>query len=353
MRVPVPTPGPGQILVRVQAAPINPSDLGLLFARADPTSVRVEGAGVDAVVTADIPAGQRAALAARIGQSMTVGNEGAGEVVATGVGAEPLIGRTVAILGGSMYSQYRVVDASSALPLPEGTTAAEGAAAFVNPLTSLGMVGTLRRDGGSALVHTAAASNLGQMLVKVCRADNIPLVNVVRRPEQVELLRGIGAENVVDTSAPSFVSDLAEAVAATGATVGFDALGGGPLTGQILVAMEKAASRAAGTYSPYGSSVHKQVYVYGGLDPRPLEIDRSIGLAWGVSGWLLSPYLAEVGPQEMRSMMTRVGAELPTTFVSHFTAEISLAQTLLPDVIAAYGRPATGAKYLINPSLPA
>ncbi|MGI8459750.1 MAG: zinc-binding dehydrogenase [Propionibacteriaceae bacterium] len=351
-RVPVPTPGPDQILVRMQAAPINPSDLGLLFARADPSTAEVQGSGVDAVVTVEVPAGQRAALAARVGQAMTVGNEGAGEVIAAGDGAEALVGRTVAILGGSMYAEYRVVDAASALPLPAGATATEGASAFVNPLTSLGMVGTLRRDGGTALVHTAAASNLGQMLIKVCQADGIGLVNVVRRPEQVQLLRGIGAQHVVDSSAPDFTDALADAVAATGATVGFDALGGGPLTGQILVAMEKAASRDVAAYSTYGSAVHKQMYVYGGLDPRPLEIGGSIGFAWGISGWLLSPYLAEVGPAEMKTMITRVGAELSTTFASRFTAEISLAQVLQPEVIAGYGRPATGSKYLINPSLP-
>ncbi len=353
---PPPEPGPGQVLVAMQAAPVNPSDVGLLLARADLSTLTGQGSGADVVVSAEIPADQLPALASRRGQPLTVGNEGAGEVVAAGPGAESLLGRTVALFGGSSYARYRVVDAASCLPLPEGARAADGASAFVNPLTVLGMVGTLHREGHSSLIHTAAASNLGQMLVKVCASDGIPLVNVVRRPEQVELLRGIGAEHVCDTSQPGFVDDLTEAVAATGATLGFDATGGGSLAGQLLVAMEAAAARKAATdgqaYSPYGSGVATQVYVYGRLDPAPLVVDGTLGLHWGLGGWLLGPYLARVGPDELRAMTARVGAELATTFASTFTATISLGQALDPATIRAYARPTTGAKYLIDPSLP-
>jgi hypothetical protein len=290
------------------------------------------------------------AMGARADESMPVGNEGAGEVIKAGEGAEALLGKTVAILGGAMYAQYRTVKAADALVLPDGATAAEGASCFVNPLTALGMVETMRREGHTALVHTAAASNLGQMLNKICIADGVRLVNIVRSAEQEAILRGIGAEYVVDSSKPSFMDDLVEALAATGATLAFDAIGGGKLAGQILTGMEIAANRNAATYSRYGSTVYKQVYIYGGLNTGPTELNRAFGMSWGLGGWLLTPFLMKIGPAEAQKLRQRVANELKTTFASHYTAEISLAEALSLDAIKAYNAKTTGEKYLIVPS---
>ena len=260
------------------------------------------------------------------------------------------MGRKVAMIGGAMYAQYRCVRAADVLVLPADATAADGASCFVNPLTALGMVETMRMEGHKGLVHTAAASNLGQMLNKICNKDGIGLVNIVRNAEQVALLRGIGAVHVVDSSQPDFAEALADAIAATGATLAFDAIGGGRLAGQILVAMEAAINRKATTYSRYGSTVHKQVYIYGGLDIRPTEFNRGFGMAWGIGGWLLTPLLQRIGPEATQRLRQRVVDELKTTFASHYTAEISLAEVLDPAVIAEYNKRATGLKYLINPS---
>jgi NADPH:quinone reductase-like Zn-dependent oxidoreductase len=283
---------------------------------------------------------------------MPVGNEGAGVVVAAGSSpqAQALQGRLVAMIGGAMYAQYRVVRAADVLPLPEGATAADGASCFVNPLTALGFVETMRREGRTAIVHTAAASNLGQMLNRICLKDGIGLVNVVRKPEQAALLRGQGATHVVDSSAPTFMADLTDAIAATGATLGFDATGGGRLAGQILTCMEAALTRDAKEYSRYGSDVHKQVYLYGTLDTGPTEFVRNFGFAWGMGGWLLFPFLQKAGPEVAARLRKRVADELKTTFASHYSKEVSLAQALSADAIAAYYRRSTGDKYLIVPS---
>jgi hypothetical protein len=282
-----------------------------------------------------------------------VGNEGAGVVAAAGEspGSQALLGRTVAVFGGSMYAQYRVARAADCLVLPPDATPADGASCFVNPLTALGMIGTMRREGHAALVHTAAASNLGQILNRLCLADGIGLVNIVRNASQAGLLRAAGAKHVCDSSAPSFTEDLITALQATGATLAFDAIGGGKLAGQILACMEVVASRAAGPYSRYGSSVHKQVYIYGGLDPRPTKLNRGFGMAWGIGGWLLMPFLEKVGPAEAQSMRDRVVAELKTTFASRYVKTISLTDALRLEHISAYSRRATGEKYLINPNL--
>jgi len=292
-------------------------------------------------------------MAPRVGASMPVGNEGAGVVVAAGSSpaAQALLGKTVAVLGGAMYAQFRALPAEQCLLLPEGATPADGASCFVNPLTALGMVETMRREGHSALVHTAAASNLGQMLNRICIADGVKLVNIVRKPEQAALLRGIGAAWVCDASAASFLSDLTEALAATGATLAFDAIGGGKLAGQILSCMEVAINRSAKEYSRYGSTTHKQVYIYGGLDTGPTELVRSFGMTWGVGGWLLFPFLQRIGSDAAQSFKARVAAELKTTFASHYTRTVSLAGALQADAIADYGRRATASKVLIDPSL--
>jgi NADPH2:quinone reductase len=351
-RVPTPAPAADEVVLRVEATPINPSDIGLLFGAGDLKTLAVSGSGERTVATARIPDAAMKAMAGRVGQSMPVGNEGAGTVIAAGsdAAAQALLGRTVAVLGGAMYSQYRTVKAELCLPLPAGTSAAEGASCFVNPLTALGMTETMRREGHKALVHTAAASNLGQMLNRICRADGIALVNIVRKPEQERLLREQGADHVVSTASPRFVEDLTEALVATGATLAFDAIGGGKLAGQILGAMEAALNRTAREYSRYGSTTHKQVYVYGGLDTGPTELVRNFGMAWGIGGWLLFPFLQRIGADAAQALKSRVAAELKTTFASHYTRTLSLAGALQADAIADYGRRATASKVLIDPS---
>ena len=342
-------PADNEVVVRVEASPINPSDLGLLIGPADMSAAVVSGTAASPVVTAPIPAAFMRAMAPRLNESMPVGNEGAGTVVAAGSAAQGLLGKKVAAIGGAMYSQYRIVKAADCLPLPEGATSADGASCFVNPLTALSMVEVMRDEGHTALVHTAAASNLGQMLNRICLSDGVPLVCIVRSEEQAALLRGQGAQHVVDSSAASFRDDLEAALIATGATIAFDAIGGGKLAGQILTAMEVAANKTAKVYSRYGSTTHKQVYIYGGLDMRPTELNRGFGMAWSVGGWLLTPFLVKIGAARAQGLRERVARELKTTFASHYTREISLAEALQPDIINAYNRRATGEKYLINP----
>jgi len=351
--VPVPAPGPDEVLIQLQATPINPSDIGLLLGAADMASAVLSGSSARPVLTANIPERGKQAMAGRIGQSLPVGNEGAGLVVAAGASptAQALLGQLVAVIGGAMYAQYRCMPADQCLPLPAGASAADGASCFVNPLTSLGMVETMRREGRTALVHTAAASNLGQMLNRICLSDGIALVNIVRRPEQATLLRDQGALHVCDSSSPDFMAELTDALAITGATLAFDATGGGTLAGQILTCMEAAINRNAKEYSRYGSAVHKQVYLYGSLDMRPTEISRNFGMAWGVGGWLLFPFLHKIGPAATQRLKDRVMAELSTTFASHYTQVVSLADVLRPEVVAVYGPRNTGTKVLINPSL--
>jgi NADPH:quinone reductase len=348
---PVPAPGANEVLVRIEASPINPSDLGLLVASADMTSATVAGTPERPIVTAPLGKGSLAALSARLDQSLPVGNEGAGTVVAAGSSdaAQALVGKTVAIAGGAMYSQYRIIDASACLVLPDGATARDGASSFVNPMTALGMTETMRRERHSGLVHTAAASNLGQMLVKLCQKDAIPLVNIVRRPEQEELLRSLGATHVLNSASSSFSTDLVDALKATSATLAFDATGGGTLASQILNGMEEAANATAGEYSRYGSSVHKQVYIYGALDTGPTLLTRSFGMAWGVGGWLLTPFLQSAGAETFGRLRARVAAELTTTFASRYTREVSLAGMLKPDAFNEYVKRATGEKFLVAP----
>ena len=263
LNVPTPEPSADEVVVRIEATPINPSDLGLLVGAADMSTMKVGGSKDAPVITARVPEAAMRAMASRLDESMPVGNEGAGVVVRTGSSdaAKALMGKTVALIGGAMYSQYRTMRAGECLVLPEGTTPAEGASCFVNPLTSLGMVETMRREGHKALVHTAAASNLGQMLNKICLKDGIALVNIVRNAEQADILRKIGAKHVVDSSTKNFMEELTAVLIETGATIAFDAIGGGKLAGQILTGMEIAANKNAKVYSRYGSSVHKQVYI--------------------------------------------------------------------------------------------
>ena len=346
------SPGPNEVVVRVEAAPINPSDLGLLIGPADMSRAEASGTPDDPVVSAPIPPALLASQADRFDQSLAAGNEGAGVVVEAGssAAAQGLLGKTVATIAREMYSQYRVINVAQCLELREGTTPEQGASCFVNPLTVLGMVETMRLEGHTALVHTAAASNLGQMLQKVCNDEGIELVNVVRRPEHVELLRGIGARYVCDTSSDSFEAELTEALIETGATLAFDATGGGPLANQLLSCMEAAAKIKQPGFNRYGSNVYKQVYIYGGLDTSPTVLQRNFGLAWGLGGWLLTPFLERVGPEAAERLRQRVADEVTTTFASHYAQTISLAGALDLEHIAVYNRRATGEKYLINPN---
>jgi NADPH2:quinone reductase len=314
-------------------------------------SAKVSGPIADPVVTASIPAAAMRALAHRVGVSLPVGNEGAGTVVRAGssAAAQALAGRTVAVAGGAMYAQYRCIDAAQCLELPAGTPATAGASSFVNPLTALSMVETMRREGHSAIVHTAAASNLGQMLNKLCLEEHVPLVNIVRKPEQEDVLRAIGAVYVYNSTSPSFLADLTQALIDTSATLAFDATGGGHLASQILTCMEAALTANSTGYSRYGSTTHKQVYIYGGLDRGPTVLNRNFGMAWSVGGWLLTPFLQSIGPEAFQDLRRRVVSGLGTTFASTYTKEVSLAEALQPDAFSVYGRHATGEKYLITP----
>ncbi|AVT76977.1 NADH oxidase [Rhodopseudomonas palustris] len=351
--VSIPEPGPDEVVVRVEATPINPSDLGLLFGAADMSTAKASGTADAPVITAKVPEAAMKAMAARLDESMPVGNEGAGTVIKAGRSdaAQALLGKTVAMIGGAMYAQYRLIKAADCLKLTDGTTAAEGASCFVNPLTALGMTETMKREGHKALVHTAAASNLGQMLNRICLKDGIDLVNIVRSEAQAKLLRDIGAKYVVDSTAPTFLDDLTDALVKTGATIAFDAIGGGRLAGQILSCMEAAIGKTAtGPYSRYGSNVMKQVYIYGSLDTKPTEIVRNFGFAWAAGGWLLFPFLQKIGAADAAKLRARVAAELKTTFASHYTKIVSLKEALTLDAIAAYNKRATGEKYLIDPT---
>jgi len=351
-RVPTPTPGANEVLIRVEAAPVNPSDLGLLFAGADLSQATQSGSRREPVISAKVPDALLRGMKARFDVSMPIGNEGAGVVIEAGssAGAQALKGKTVAVLGGAMYSQYRCLPIDNCLPLPAGASAADGASSFVNPLTALCMVETLRSEGHSALVHTAAASNLGQMLNRICINERIPLVNIVRSEQQVELLRSKGATLVCNSTSANFIPELIEALAASGATLGFDAIGGGKLAGQILMCMEAALLKKSTQYSRYGSPVHKQVYVYGGLGMGPIELSRNFGMAWGVGGWLVTPYLQKLGAAAVQKLKERVASELKTTFASSYAGEISLLDALDLKSIAIYSKAATGQKYLINPN---
>lgn len=347
----IPQPGENQVVIRVEAAPINPSDLGVMFSVADMTTAQQSGSADRPVISADVPAKFMGAVKKRIGKSIPVGNEGAGTVIAAGssAAAQSLMGKTVAFIGGGSYRKYLCANVQSCLELEPGTTAVEAASSFVNPLTALAMVETMRAEGHKAIVHAAAASNLGQMLNRICIADGIDLVNIVRKPEQEALLRDLGAKYVVNSSSDSFMADLTQALIDTGATIAFDPIGGGRLASDILTCMEAAVSRNMTEYSVYGSDIHKQVYIYGGLDRGPITLNRTFGFAWGVNGFLLFNALGKLGKDTAAAMRKRIAAEIKTTFASHYTHEVSLAGALQLDAISVYGKQATGEKFLIKP----
>lgn len=346
----VPAPGPDEVVVRIEAAPINPSDLGMMFAMADLS--QAESAVVDGhpAVRAPVSARVLAAQTARHGQAMPTGNEGSGTVVAAGESdaAQALVGKVVGFLSGNAYAEYRTINAMACLPMSDGTTAEQAAAAFVNPLTALGMVETMRAEGHTALVHTVGASNLGLMLNRICLADGVGLVNIVRQSEQVAQLRELGAEHVVDSSSESSLADLDAALAATGATIAFDAIGGGEMTTTLLAAMERVASAGA-AFSRYGSDTLKQVYIYGGLDRGPTTLKRDFGFSWSVGGWLLTPFLMKLGPEGGQRLRQRVADEITTTFASSYGLRVTLDDAVDPSIAQRYGRMATGDKALLTP----
>ena len=348
----VSAPGNDEVIVEMHASPINPSDMGMLFASADMTTAEAAGTSDSPVVRAKIPEAMRSYVAPRVGKALACGNEGAGVVVSAGSSeaAQAIMGKTVAILGGAMYAKYRVIKAGQCLVMPEGTTPKEGASCFVNPLTVLGMIETMRMEGHSAIVHTAAASNLGQMLQKLCINESIDLVNIVRKSEHAELLKGLGAKCVCNSSDDDFMAQLTDAIAETGATVGFDAIGGGDMGAKILTAMEAAAVRGSATAGRYGSTVHKQVYIYGSLDRSPTTFNRSFGMAWGMGGWLMPNFLQKVGPEAAQKLRERVAMEIKTTFASQYTQEVSLQDALTVEAVSVYSKQATGEKYLITPN---
>ena len=335
-------PKAGQVLVKVEATPINPSDLGLLFASADTENAEYS----PGKVVARMPDNATRAMKARHGMAMPAGNEAAGTVVAAGAGAEALMGKRVACVPGSAYASYAYADAAMCMPVE--ASAAQAASSFVNPMTALGFVETMKLEGFTGIVHAAAASNLGQMLVKICLEDGVPLVNIVRSEEQVKLLKDLGATHVLNMTDADFMPKLIDAIAETKAMLGFDPIGGGTLSGQILTAMEAAASRGA-VFSRYGSSEAKKVYIYGALDLGPTILNRAFGLTWDLAGWLLTPFMAKAGMEIVGRMRARVAKDLTTTFASYYKAEVSLEGMLTKAAVSEYNARRTGEKYLVVP----
>ncbi|MBL6833520.1 MAG: zinc-binding dehydrogenase [Candidatus Actinomarina sp.] len=352
-KVDIPTPADDEVLIEIYAAPINPSDLALLTTfGGDVSNIKVSGSGDNTIASMSVHPAVMRSMKSRVGQSMPVGNEGAGVVVDAGINAKSLIGKTVGLAGGAMYSQYKCAPAVNCLVMDDGIAPSEAASSFVNPMTALSFVETMKMENHSAIVHTAAASNLGQMLVKVCKSENIPLVNIVRKEEQVDILKNIGAKYICNTNESDFMESLVGALTEAGATLGFDATGGGnngELAGQILAAMEVAANNASGEYSRYGSETYKQVYIYGGLDPSPTILKRSYGMSWGLGGWLLTPMLGKIGMEKFQEMRARISKEIKTTFASEYSQEISFEEMLQPEIINSYVKQKTGSKFLVNP----
>ena len=343
-----PVPSDDEVLIQVGATPINPSDLGLLLGPGDINTLQAE----DLKITMDVPEAIMGAMKPRLNIPMPVGNEGSGVVIEAGANAQNLLGKVVSVVGGGMYSQYRCMPAASCLVMNEGTEPKDCASSFVNPLTALAMVETMKMERHTALVHTAAASNLGQMLIKICIDDGVQLINIVRKQDHVDLLKSIGAKFVCNSSENDFMEQLTSAIKETKATLAFDATGGGELAGKILTCMESAARKNATEYSPYGTTDHKQVYIYGGLNQSAITLpnNRSFGMYWGIGGFLLTPFLGKVGFEKMGEMQARVANEIKTTFASSYTQEVTLEEALTIDSLMVYAKQATGEKFLINPN---
>ena len=346
----LPAPNSNQIAVRVEAAPINPSDLALLFGTADTNDATYS----PGKIIGRMAEGATRAMKGRHGVSLPVGNECAGTVIAAGESpaAQALLGKQVGCVPGTAFATHAVADAQMAIVLPDDASAEQGASCFVNPMTALGFVETMKRDGFTGIVHTAAASNLGQMLVRICAADGVPLVNIVRNPAQVAILEELGSDDVLDSTAPGFMKKLTAAIERTGAMMAFDPIRGGTLGSQIIGAMEAAASRANTTasFTVYGSSKPKKLYVYGGLDLGPMIFNPGFDFAWQMGGWLLPYFLATAGPEVAARMRARVRAELTTTFASHYKGSVSLDTMLTREAVSAYNARRTGEKYLLLPN---
>ncbi len=353
VKVSVPIPKEDEVLIKIEASPINPSDLGKLISfAAILDDIQVSGSGKEMVTKIRLNQKLMRSLIPRLNQSISLGNEGAGTVIDAGAQAKHLIGKTVGLAGGGMYSQYKCLPGSSCLVMDDGTSPREAASSFVNPLTALGFIETMKLENQSAIIHTAAASNLGKMLIKICNTDSVPLVNIVRSSKQVEILKEMGAKIVCNTSDETFMNDLVEAIKKTGANLAFDATGGGNegmLPGQILSAMEIAALSSSDEYQIYGSNVHKQVYIYGGLDRSPTILNRSFGMQWSLGGWLLMPMINRFGMEKFKKMRERVAKEIKTTFASEYSRNISFNEMLQPEIIRSYALQSTGGKFLVEP----
>ena len=349
----IPKPKGNEVLIKIEAAPINPSDLGRLLSHAaDLSDINTMEGNQPTLIKIKLKEKLISPLKPRLDQSLSLGNEGAGVVVDAGPEAKEMIGKTVGLAGGGMYCQYRCMPANNCLLMDDQTSPEEAASSFVNPMTALGFIETMKLEGHEALIHTAASSNLGQMLIKICKTDSVPLINIVRNSSQIELLKNVGANFVCSTSDKSFEEDLFTSIKETGATLAFDATGGGnegKLAGQILSAMERAILSSSKEYKIYGSDTHKQVYIYGGLDRSPTILNRSYGMSWSIGGWLLMPMINKFGMEKFQKMRERVAREIKTTFASKYHKHISLEQALQPDIIRAYAAQSTGKKYLITP----
>lgn len=341
-----PKPTGNQVLVKMEAAPINPSDLAILTSAADLENAEYS----PGKFVAKMPEPFNSAAKARHGQKLPAGNEGAGTVVATGDSdmAKALNGQRVACVPGNAYSQYCIADAAMCLPLGDHSSE-DGASAFVNPMTALGFAENAKMDGQKAIVHTAAASNLGQMLIKICQEDDIELVNIVRKAQHVDLLKGLGAKHVVNSSDDDFMQQLRTAIDATDAFYGFDPIGGGHATDNVFKAMEQVAVSKMTEYNRYGSNQQKRMFIYGRLDLGPTILTPSYGFGWTLSGWLLTPFLANAGMETVGRMRQRVLENLTTTFASSYKAKVNLEQMLEKDAVIDYRAMKTGEKYLVTP----
>ena len=344
--VSVAEPSGNQVLVRMEAAPINPSDLAILVGAADIENAEFS----DGKFVAKVPEPFNKGSKARHGIKLPAGNEGAGTVVATGESdaAKALMGQRVSCVPGNAFSQYCLVDANQCLPLGDHSAEA-GASAFVNPMTALGFVENAKLDGQDAILHTVGASNLGQMLTRICVEDGIGLVNIVRKADQADLLKSLGSTHVVNSAADDFMNQLAGAIDQTGAFYGFDPVGGGTGVDTAFKAMEKVAVQRMTEYSRYGSNQAKRMFIYGRLDAGATILTPGYGFGWTLSGWLLFPFLQSVGHETVGRMRKRVLENLTTTFANHYKKRVNLEEMLTKDSVSEYRAMRTGEKYLVTP----
>ena len=341
-----PEPKGNQVLVTMEAAPINPSDLAILTGAADFENAEYSSGKVVAKMPEPFNSGQKS----RHGKKLPAGNEGAGTVVATGDSdtAKALMGQRVSCVPGNAFSQYAIADANMCLPLGDHSAEA-GASSFVNPMTALGFAENAKMEGQSAILHTVGASNLGQMLNRICIEDGLGLVNIVRKDDQAELLKSQDATHVVNSSDNDFMKQLRDAIEDTSAFFGFDPIGGGKMVDSCFKAMEQVAVANMKEYSRYGSNQAKRMFIYGRLDVSPTTLTPSYGFGWTLSGWLLFPFLQHAGQETMARMRKRVLDNLTTTFASSYKAKVDLEAMLTKDAILDYREMKTGQKYLVTP----